>query len=246
MIILAAVVLAVGAGIFVYIRARRAARDFSQNVFGTDSLTEAFARQQYENATTPKSVSATTSICLPRIKRDFPQFNYEDMRTRCINVVTSYFHAIDQGDARLLSEGSPELQEALKLRIRILKDAGQSEQFDKIRVHQAEIFRYRKEKGCCCVEFQCSYQSKHALMSSEGKILKGSLDTLEQGRCNVELVYIQDADEARENNANALGLTCPNCGAPIKTLGTKHCEYCGAGIVEVNIHAWAFHSVKEA
>jgi len=44
---------------------------------------------------------------------------------------------------------------------------------------------------------------------------------------------------------DALAVTCPNCGAPIPMLGAKHCEYCGCAIIELNIHAWAFHHVEE-
>ena len=44
----------------------------------------------------------------------------------------------------------------------------------------------------------------------------------------------------------ALGITCPNCGAPITNLGAKFCEYCGAGVVELNVHAWSFENIEEA
>ena len=42
-----------------------------------------------------------------------------------------------------------------------------------------------------------------------------------------------------------LGLTCPNCGAPIKNLGQKFCLYCGTGVVEVNARVWKFNAVRE-
>ena len=38
---------------------------------------------------------------------------------------------------------------------------------------------------------------------------------------------------------------CPNCGAPISTLGSKVCEYCGTPIVELNIYAWTFSNIEE-
>ena len=41
------------------------------------------------------------------------------------------------------------------------------------------------------------------------------------------------------------GKFCPNCGAPIKNLGHKFCDYCGTSIVEVNVRSWKFDSVKE-
>ena len=38
---------------------------------------------------------------------------------------------------------------------------------------------------------------------------------------------------------------CPNCGAPIKMLGTKVCPYCGTGITELNIRVWRINGTKE-
>lgn len=44
---------------------------------------------------------------------------------------------------------------------------------------------------------------------------------------------------------HGLGLNCPNCGAPISTLGHKHCEYCGSPVIEYNINVWTFSNVEE-
>jgi endogenous inhibitor of DNA gyrase (YacG/DUF329 family) len=44
---------------------------------------------------------------------------------------------------------------------------------------------------------------------------------------------------------SAMGVNCPNCGAPVKNLGQKFCEYCGTGITEVNIRSWKFDSIRE-
>ena len=32
----------------------------------------------------------------------------------------------------------------------------------------------------------------------------------------------------------------------ITNLGAKFCEYCGAGVVELNVHAWSFENIEEA
>ena len=66
-----------------------------------------------------------------------------------------------------------------------------------------------------------------------------------QSKYQMELIYIQDRDLIKEQGDSALGITCPNCAAPISNLGAKHCVYCGSPVVEFNIHAWSFASVKE-
>lgn len=250
------VVLVIVAAIVVWIvveRVRGTVSQASQLLFGTDNLAEGIAKRNYEVSTTPKSVAAATSLLLPQIQADFPEFNLADMRVRAENVLVSYLHAIDCKDASLLSEGSKELRQSLALRISLLSDARQQEDFDKIKVHRVEIARYQKRDGRCDVTFQCSVQYKYALRGEGGTVLKGNPDVLTQTRYNVEMVYVQDrgkVESAAHGAANAaadagLGINCPNCGAPVTSLGAKFCVYCGTPIVELNIYAWTFHAVSE-
>lgn len=44
---------------------------------------------------------------------------------------------------------------------------------------------------------------------------------------------------------SAVGTTCPNCGAPVKNLGAKKCEYCGSYIEPVNIKVWKLQNFHE-
>ena len=48
--------------------------NFSRLIFGTSSLREGVENMQKEYAETPKSVSAMTSLYLPKIVADFPDF----------------------------------------------------------------------------------------------------------------------------------------------------------------------------
>ena len=114
-----------------------------------------------------------------------------------------------------------------------------------VKIHQTEIARYRKEAGRCIVTFQSAVESYH-YVADASHVVRGSDRTLEQSRYNIDLVYIQNRDLAKGNTDGALGITCPNCGAPITNLGAKFCEYCGAGVVELNVHAWSFENIEEA
>ena len=78
----------------------------------------------------------------------------------------------------------------------------------------------------------------------DGKLLNGSRDEKLQTIYEVDLVYLQDAD-VMGVYGEALGLNCPNCGAPIRNLGMKFCEYCGTGIIEVNTRVWKYNAVRE-
>ena len=53
---------------------RKKVRDTSQALFGTPDITQAAVQMKQEYATTPKSVSSMTSLLLPKISADFPDF----------------------------------------------------------------------------------------------------------------------------------------------------------------------------
>ena len=76
-----------------------------------------------------------------------------------------------------------------------------------------------------------------------GALLKGSKELKEQSRYALELIYIQNRDLVENEAEKALGMNCPNCGAPLSSLGAKVCEYCGSPVLELNIHAWTFSKI---
>jgi len=122
---------------------------------------------------------------------------------------------------------------------------GRREHFENIHIHRTEIHQYRKSKGRISVVFQSAVAYLHYL-EQDGKIIKGSTEMTEQARYNVEVIYIQDEALVENTGEMALGLHCPNCGAPITGLGeSKVCEYCDSPITEFNIRTWNFSRVKE-
>ena len=82
------------------------------------------------------------------------------------------------------------------------------------------------------------------LEDENGRLINGDRENKLQTVYEVDLVYLQDADKMGVY-AEGLGLTCPNCGAPVRNLGQKVCEYCGSGIIEVNTRVWKFNSITE-
>ena len=51
--------------------------------------------------------------------------------------------------------------------------------------------------------------------------------------------YCESVVDAEKND------TCPNCGAPIKNLGAKFCEYCGSAVEVINSRVWSLEHIKE-
>jgi len=232
--------------IFVAVRkAKRAVESFSREAFGTSDIMEGFRQAEQEYASTPKSVSAMTSLYLPKIKRDFPEFQYDEMKVRAENALTSYLLGVDKMSPGMLKEGNQELQDKLEMRIEMLRAEGHREHFGSIKLHRTEISDYKKRNGRCIITFQTALQYYHTLEDESGKMLDGRSDLLTQAKYNTDVIYIQDRELVEDERDLSLGLNCPNCGAPISGTGSKVCEYCGTPIVELNIYAWTFSNITE-
>lgn len=245
-IILVLALMVIGGIAYGVYRLKHAVQSFSKAAFGTESLKKGLEQVEQEYASTPKSVSAMTSLYLPKIKRDFPEFQYDEMKVRAENVLTSYLMAVSAGNPGLLKEGSRELKDKLEMHITQLKGRGEKEQFESIKLHRTEISDYKKRNGRCVITFQSSLQYKYSLREEGGKLKEGNPQILTQEKYNTELVYIQDRNLIEDERDLSLGMNCPNCGAPVSGLGSKVCEYCGTPVIELNIYAWTFHNVSKA
>lgn len=142
LILMLLVIGSIGYGVW---RAKKAVRSFSRKAFGTSDIREGIRQMEQEYASTPKSVSAMTSLYLPKIKKDFPEFQYDEMKVRAENALTSYLMAVDRLNAGVLKEGNRELKDRLEMRIEMLKAAGNKERFGSIKIHRTETWWKMKE-----------------------------------------------------------------------------------------------------
>lgn len=241
-ILILAIIIAVYCG---YLAVKRKAREVSRTLWGTDSLSEGVARMKREYQSTPKSVSAMTSLLLPKITADFPEFEYHEMRERAENVLLSYLRALTEQNCSLVKDTTTELVNQAENQIRLLKGEGLREHFNQVKIHRTEISQYQKRAGRCIITFQSAFECFHYVADEEGNVKKGDKDGKYQTKYNIDMVYIQDRNLVENELDHALGINCPNCGAPISGLGAKTCEYCGTPVVELNIHAWSFVNVEE-
>lgn len=235
----------IGAGLVLFYKIRSAVRSVAKEAFGTSDLRKAkrMIEEQYEH--TPKSVSAQTSFRMPQINRDFPDFSFDQMKSRVNSAITSYLAACDASDANLFKDGSDELKSYLDSHIKLLKENHQDEHFENVKLHQTEICDYKKSGGTCTVVFQTSLQARYFVTNDKGKVVKGTNVATTQTRYKTELVYVQDSSIMEQSTKRGIGLVCPNCAAPITNLGIKKCEYCGTTIIEWNVKVWEIGNIVE-
>lgn len=217
-------------------------KKFSRDVFGTDNIVDGIHRQADLAAETPKSVSGMTRLMEPQIMRDFPDFSWEEFKHRAENMLTSALLAITNGDVTKIWNASDAVKEQIRNRIEDNEAAGIYENYEQIKIHQTEISNYHKEKGTCVITIQSAVEYFYSKVR-DGKVIDGSKERKTQTKYNTELIYIQDSDLAEFDHA--IGMSCPNCGAPIKTLGEMRCEYCGTKVTPVNTKVWSLHKIYE-
>lgn len=243
-LIAAVVILAVlfGAGYVGYLVVRKKLASVSRSLFGTDSFIEGWNRQADVLAATPKSVSGMTRVFGPQIEEDFPDFNLNQFKNKAENMLLSALQAVDAEDITLLKEATEELTKQVENQITRNNAEGVKETYERIHIHQTEITNYVKRDGTCVIVFQSAVEHMH-YKTRDGKVIEGDSKRLTQTKYNVEVVYIQD--EKMVKTDNAVGTTCPNCGAPVKKLGAMYCEYCGSAVTPINLKVWTLHKFYE-
>lgn len=231
----------IGAGFFIKYKLR----GVSRSVFGTDDFMEGYREQKRKLSETPRSVHSMTNIYLPEIQRDFPEFDYEHFRTGAQAVLRGYLNAVSTGStATMPNDITNKLRNNVTEIIENLHANGQRQYYTEPVIHDAQISRYFKQGGAVTVQFNLSVGMYAYLEDENGKVINGDKDNKLQTIYSVDLIYLQDAD-VMGVYGESLGLTCPGCGAPIRNLGQKFCEYCGLGVVEVNTRVWKFNAVRE-
>lgn len=194
------------------------------------------------NAEIPKSVSAMTRIMEPQIMRDFPEFSWEEFKQKAENMLVSALLAISANNPDCLVEGSEDIKKQVQNIVEDNRANNVGETYSDITIHQTEIADYKKQNGNCVIVIQCAVGYLYYKMQ-DGEVIAGDRKRKTQTKYNIELVYVQDVKETKLDNA--IGTTCPQCGAPVKTLGAKYCEYCGSGVVPLNICVWSLHKFYE-
>lgn len=243
-VILVLLLILVGIIYYAYVAVRNKIRQYSMILLNNPDPIKGLKQRELDVASTPKSVSSATNLYLPKIVKDFPEFDYDEMKVRAENVLVSFLRSIDEDNPALLSEGLNELKDKLSMRIEMLRQEGRREYFRSIAIHRTEIQLYRKVKGRCSIVFQSSIEYKH-FIKKDGKVIKGREDLKEQSKYNIEVSYIQDRDQVEDLEDAGKALNCPNCGAPLPGVGAKKCIYCDSPVVEFNIRTWNFSDVKE-
>ena len=197
----------------------------------------ASALRQPADTSTPRTLQNLTNTYSQLIARDFPEFDVRQFLTRAENLLVQILNSIESGEGIGISEHkdiSSNLISKVDNLIEDIKSKGENWHYDDIYVHGSAIADYGYSMGKRTIKVEIALQYRFS--NSDAGVRSSNLD---QYKYSLDAIYIQDVDKLGDNSFK--GHNCPNCGAPVKSIGEgNYCQYCGSGLMEVNVRIWTF------
>jgi len=178
---------------------------------------------------TPKSVSGGDSIFLPKIMKDYPQFNADLAKSVIENCIRDIFNALHTGDMSAFKEKYNE--KVYSQCEMFLRKYGQIS-VTGLKVHRTAISGYKKSYGTSTIKFQTAFQYETA----------GSKDSKRVNQEKFETEYTFRVTEV--DGVTNTALRCGYCGAPVARLGEKTCTYCDNEIILNLEKAWEITDIN--
>lgn len=217
--------------IIIFFKIRNKLREISKEAFGTTDIIKGIRKQELETISTPKTITGMERLDLPRLLKDFPDLNINELKRDSENKIKKCLNAVETQNLDGIKE------EILKVwinnKIEDLKN--KTLNYDNIKIHNTIMNRYEKNSAIATIKIHTALE----YIYSDDKKNPHKVQT------RFELEYIYIIDENKINYQVRIGLNCPNCGAPIKNLGLKTCDYCGSGIVDIVKKTWVLNNFKE-
>jgi len=196
---------------------------------------------------TPKTISGMTNLMLPKIVADFPEFDKDLIFRKTEESLSIIFNSLSTGSKDELDK-IPLLKGIISNAIDDYENNNIKVNFSDIKFHKFTIRYYTKENGVATITVDTALEYYYTKEKDGKKIVDCKRKMQTAYSCN--FIYIYDESAIDETYyRTVVGLNCPNCGAPIRSLKQESCSYCGTAIAkiykDINVKGWAFSSYKE-
>lgn len=195
-----------------------------------------------EDSTRARSISGMTSLLLPTIRQDFPEFNEKELYSMTELSLRKIFNSIEEKNKDYVKD-MPLIRNSVSNIIDDYETSSISVHYDDIEFHKFALYKYERKDGVATITVSTSV-GYYYRKEKDGKIIEGDTKLKKQTRYQCDFIYIYDEKKVA-SDAKVLAINCPNCGAAISSLGHKFCEYCGTAVKEVNLKSWEFSSYEE-
>ena len=213
------IIILVGAGLVALRYVVRAALKVG-NLAST--VTSIIKKADLEVETTPKSLSSAEPLLMDRIRRDFPEYNPELIRQRVMKDARTFYESAQAGKC-LYTDGISD-----QLRERLTSSLPPDVSGD-IRVHKVALSAYDDSSEDRVLTFQAA------------AAFKDPANVTRQRRLILKYLAAWSTD----TDTGVKKANCPNCGAPVPTVGAKVCRYCGTALKVWAGTLWLLTDVRE-
>ncbi len=205
----------------------------SRTYFGTTNLKETLDLSKLEEETIPKSLGSLDSLYLSQFKKDFPDMNINELKRLNESYIIELFQKIEEKEIETFSIKNEKVVSFIKEKIKSL--GTDNIKFKNFKIHNTVVNKYEKENGIATLYLATSFQYEEIRNGVNKKI---------QNRMKSEYIYIISEKEVTKKT-KALGLNCPNCGAPITSLEHKKCDFCKSGIIDFIKKSFVLNDIYE-
>ncbi len=204
------------------------------------SNTKDLEREEYSRE---KNVKGMTKLLEEEILRDFPDFNKDLIFSICESNLIKILNALESKDISKIEHDNnfTYLREIVSQQIEDMKSNNIIEKYDNIEFHRHAISAYSKKGGKATLRISTTLSYYYNTNRTDRKSFS---DIKKQTRYTSEFVYVYDYSKFN-NNQVSFAVHCPNCGAPIRNLEDRYCEYCSTYIEKINLKLWKMSSYKE-
>lgn len=205
-------------------------------------IKELIKKGEYEAKYNHKSATGMTKLLLPKIVKDFPNFSESELYNKVEISLLSIFKSLEDKDVSNIDELT-----LIRVKLNeIINDYKQNKidvLYDDIKFHAHAIKYYKKTPGAINITVSSSMEYFYQKSINNNIIIKKE-DYKRQTSYTTEFIYIYDPDKY-DSKQKLIGVNCPNCGAPVKSLSRKVCAYCNSGLEDINLKHWYISSYKE-
>ena len=226
------VIIFIGFVVFCYFFVKRKLQGLSNKYLGGYNIKEVIEEARIEDEEVPKSLSGMDSIYLEQIRKDFPNVNVNEIKRMCEKEILNTYRAIENKSVKDIK--NEKIKSFVNSKIDDL--GNESIKYNDLVIHRTVISKYEKNQGIATLYFATSFQ--YMLEKSDGSSKKV------QDRVRCEYIYVIDSSKVTKD-INVLGISCPNCGSPITSLGEKSCSYCGSGVVDIVSKVWIINDLVQ-
>ena len=207
-----------------------------------EQMASEIKKGEIEAITTPKHAPGMTKLLIPKIVKDFPNFNEKELFNKVETSLLLIFNSLENKKI----ENSEELilmKEKLKEKINDMKENNINEKYYDIKFHNHALKYYKKDSSTLNITVSTSLEYFY-VKKQNNKIVTDYTKYKKQTLYTIEFIYVYDPNKISKHQ-NLIGINCPNCGAPVKDLGNKVCRYCNSGLEDINLKSWHIVLYKE-